>query len=404
MACKNLFTQAIHCFTFFTFTSVAQTTWISTCNEALVTVDGSGYRGCQNTTIEGVPCAKWGSETPHSGTLSDASNPNTGLGDHNYCRNPDGHTTIWCYTLDPNTRWADCHPLMTSDPTISPTVFPSVTPTDNTYHPTLHPSRFPTANPSVPPTNDPSSHPTTDPSRYPSTQPTVSPSSTPSTLPSVNPSIFPSTNPSQFPSLSPQYSSMDDYQTTTTRESDDGDLIGKLASTYALEFLTGLAAILVICGILICLCCICTTKRRKSIAKEAEARLEPKKEMNESWPQSEEASDVVDVQSPDVEEVPGDVPASPELRNQIANDAFGEDNTEEMLEWDAPHAETAEDLEVISDVLLADADQTMFVTAGALNGKIEEECIAHVLDEGDHHRDTIAGMVTEIEWEPEPSN
>eukprot|EP01083_Nonionella_stella_P163512 538394_1 len=143
MAYKNLFTQAIHCFTFFTFTSVAQTTWISTCNEALVTVDGSGYRGCQNTTIEGVPCAKWGSETPHSGTLSDASNPNTGLGDHNYCRNPDGHTTIWCYTLDPNTRWADCHPLVTSDPTISPTVFPSVTPTDNTYHPTYIQAAFP---------------------------------------------------------------------------------------------------------------------------------------------------------------------------------------------------------------------------------------------------------------------
>ena len=31
--------------------------------------------------------------------------------DENYCRNPDGEESIWCYTLDVNVRWAYCRPL-----------------------------------------------------------------------------------------------------------------------------------------------------------------------------------------------------------------------------------------------------------------------------------------------------
>jgi len=29
----------------------------------------------------------------------------------NYCRNPDGENTMWCYTTDPDTRWERCKPL-----------------------------------------------------------------------------------------------------------------------------------------------------------------------------------------------------------------------------------------------------------------------------------------------------
>ena len=30
--------------------------------------------------------------------------PDAGLGEHNFCRDPDGNGRLWCYTMDPNKR------------------------------------------------------------------------------------------------------------------------------------------------------------------------------------------------------------------------------------------------------------------------------------------------------------
>lgn len=47
------------------------------------------YRGTIATTNSGRTCQPWSSQYPHTHTRTDEQYPGTGLGDHNYCRNPD---------------------------------------------------------------------------------------------------------------------------------------------------------------------------------------------------------------------------------------------------------------------------------------------------------------------------
>jgi len=79
---------------------------VSTCDETYVG-NGAGYRGCQTLTRSGKTCQKWTSQTPHSQNLMR-------VGDHNFCRNPDGEPSIWCYTTDPAKRWEYCDPAAAS--------------------------------------------------------------------------------------------------------------------------------------------------------------------------------------------------------------------------------------------------------------------------------------------------
>jgi len=67
------------------------------------------YRGEVNHTISGFTCMNWRQQSPHKHTRTEANYPNSGLGDHNYCRNPDDEDEgAWCYTTSPDQRWDYC--------------------------------------------------------------------------------------------------------------------------------------------------------------------------------------------------------------------------------------------------------------------------------------------------------
>lgn len=83
----------------------------SSTSEELLGNKGEGYRGKQNRTRSGRICQKWTSQSPQKHSRTPEKHPNKGLGDHNFCRNPDGESSIWCYTEDSNKRWELCEPL-----------------------------------------------------------------------------------------------------------------------------------------------------------------------------------------------------------------------------------------------------------------------------------------------------
>jgi len=85
------------------------------------------YRGTIATTISGRTCQRWDSQFPHDHSNSPSDRPLSGL-EENYCRNPDGEDTAWCYTTDPDKRWEACDvPTCTIDGT--PTSAPVSAPT-----------------------------------------------------------------------------------------------------------------------------------------------------------------------------------------------------------------------------------------------------------------------------------
>ncbi|XP_063695361.1 plasminogen-like [Bolinopsis microptera] len=75
---------------------------------------GSGYRGTLSVTMGGHTCQKWTEQSPYEHVYTVDKFNDKGIGDHNYCRNPDGeddnYTELeaWCYTTSLTKRWDWC--------------------------------------------------------------------------------------------------------------------------------------------------------------------------------------------------------------------------------------------------------------------------------------------------------
>ncbi|XP_071944172.1 scavenger receptor cysteine-rich domain superfamily protein-like [Antedon mediterranea] len=60
--------------------------------------DGSDYRGTQDTTENGRYCLSWTSTIKGRDAIYPVDYTNKGIGDHNFCRNPNGRCRPWCYS------------------------------------------------------------------------------------------------------------------------------------------------------------------------------------------------------------------------------------------------------------------------------------------------------------------
>ncbi|XP_049760988.1 plasminogen [Elephas maximus indicus] len=69
---------------------------------------GETYRGNVAITASGHTCQRWSEQTPHKHNRTPQNFPCKNL-DENYCRNPDGESTPWCYTTNVDVRWEHCN-------------------------------------------------------------------------------------------------------------------------------------------------------------------------------------------------------------------------------------------------------------------------------------------------------
>ncbi|XP_072033372.1 plasminogen-like [Amphiura filiformis] len=71
--------------------------------------ESADYRGFVSVTVSGIPCQKWTSQSPHYHKFYPEHYAYSGIGDHNYCRNPDnGEGGPWCITTSTDPSWDYC--------------------------------------------------------------------------------------------------------------------------------------------------------------------------------------------------------------------------------------------------------------------------------------------------------
>ncbi|XP_069565649.1 phosphoinositide-3-kinase-interacting protein 1 [Brachyistius frenatus] len=63
--------------------------------------NGVDYRGEQQSSFSGLTCLNW-TNTPRDYNVNIHPDAQTGVGDHNYCRNPDAFERPWCYIAGPD--------------------------------------------------------------------------------------------------------------------------------------------------------------------------------------------------------------------------------------------------------------------------------------------------------------
>ena len=102
----------------------------------------ASYDGTISKTKTGVECQKWTDQAPHAHENTPENVKDAGLGEHNYCRNPDDETEgAWCYTTDPDNRWEYCTcdfapPTTTPEATTPGSTTPEATTPEATTVPT----------------------------------------------------------------------------------------------------------------------------------------------------------------------------------------------------------------------------------------------------------------------------
>ncbi|XP_041485495.1 plasminogen-like isoform X2 [Lytechinus variegatus] len=94
--------------------------------------NGENYRGFSFTTVQGRQCTNWQAAALDRVGVTPALFPDGGIGNHNFCRNPDSDRRPWCYYKDPGsstvTGWMYCNITVCSTTTAPPTERPAPQP------------------------------------------------------------------------------------------------------------------------------------------------------------------------------------------------------------------------------------------------------------------------------------